>query len=126
MSSETALCIALLFDLEKRNADAEKQYEKTLAIDPNAGVAANNLAWIYVSANRNLDQAIQLAQTAMKELGDDPTAPNDPSFHYHLGMAYELNGDLEKARQSLTRSLAFKTEFDGIAEARATLTKIGR
>jgi Flp pilus assembly protein TadD len=32
--------------MQGRSADAKKQYEKTLAVDSKAAVAANNLAWI--------------------------------------------------------------------------------
>jgi tetratricopeptide (TPR) repeat protein len=116
-------------------------------------VAANNLAWLYVASNRNLDEALQLAQTALQGLPDEPHVtdtlgwiyyrkdmparavqylessveknPNDPASHYHLGMAYVRAGDLEKGRKSLQRAVASKIEFDGIAEARKTLAQIG-
>jgi tetratricopeptide (TPR) repeat protein len=131
---------------------AEQQYVKTLAVDPNAAVAANNLAWLYASSNRNLDQALQLAQTAIRQLPDHPNvndtlgwvyylkalypqavrhleasvkrAPADPVGHYHLGMAYEKSGEIDKAKASLRAAL--KTgNFDGADEARRTLAGLG-
>ena len=116
----------MLLEAQKDVPAAEAQYQKTLAVDPNAAVAANNLAWIYVASNRNLDQALQLAQTALKALPEEPHVndtlgldllpegplqpgrapprtehqprPADPAVHYHLGMAYVQTGDIEKAK----------------------------
>lgn len=128
---------------------AEQQYQQTLTIDPTAAVASNNLAWIYVSANRNLDQALQLAQTALRSLPEDPHVndtlgwvyyrkalfplavrhlelsvarnPKDPVSQYHLGMAYSRAGTTGKAREALTSALALSPSFDGVHEARSTL-----
>jgi tetratricopeptide (TPR) repeat protein len=145
--------IGMLLEAESRSADAERQYQKVLAIDNRAAVASNNLAWIYVASNRNLDQALQLAQVAKQQLPNEPHVndtlgwiyyrrnmpvqavqyleasvarnPNDPATYYHLGMAYVQNGDLDKAKKSLERSLSFKTAFDGIVDARKALAQIG-
>jgi Flp pilus assembly protein TadD len=51
--------------------------------------------------------------------------PSDPVTHYHLGMAYVQAGELEKGKRELQRALAFKSEFDGVADARKTLSLIG-
>jgi tetratricopeptide (TPR) repeat protein len=146
--------IAMLLEGQNRIAEAEKQYEKVLAIDSRAAIAANNLAWIYVASNRNLDQALQLAQTAQQQFPEEPhindtlgwiyykknMAPQairhleisvradagaDPSSQYHLGMAYYRGGDLEKAKKSLQAALGMKRPFEGEDEARRTLTAIG-
>ena len=145
--------LGMLLEAQRRLPDAERQYKSTLAIDPRAAVAANNLAWLYAASNRNLDQAVQLAQTALQQLPDEPHVtdtlgwalyrknmasiaipylessvqkdPSDPSVHYHLGMAYAQTGQFEKAKKSLQRALAFKADFDGAQEARKTLSQIG-
>lgn len=146
--------LAMLFEAQQRIPDAEKQYQKVLAIDANAAVAANNLAWIYVASDRNLPEALQLAQTAQQKLPDQPQINDtlgwiyykqkqatrairhlemsiekdatDPSVHYHLGMAYALAGETGKARTSLQRALSMKPDFDGAAEARKTLADLGK
>ena len=133
--------------------EAEKAYERVLAVEPRAPVAANNLAWLYVASNRNLDQALQLAQTAHQALPQEPSvsdtlgwifvqkdmadravpfleasaknAPNDPTFHYHLGTAYLKAGDADKARGSLKKALALKSDFAGADEARKALERLG-
>ena len=66
--------IGMLLEAQGKKAEAEKAYEQVLAIDSRAPVAANNLAWIYVASNRNLDQALQLAQTAHQTLPEEPAA----------------------------------------------------
>src|SRR6185503_1702270 len=103
--------------------------------------------------NSNLEDAKTLAETALRELPDDPNvndtvrwiyhklgrgsaalqyleksvkaSPNDATFKYHLGAVYYAAGDWDKARQQLTEALTLKSDFDGAADARATLSKIG-
>jgi predicted Zn-dependent protease len=143
----------MLMEMQGQVAAAEKQYQRVLSLDPHAAVAANNLAYIYVSSNRNLDQALQLARTAKEQLPDEPRVrdtlgwiyvkknmidaaipelesstkktPDDPVAQYHLGMAYVQSGDWDKARGALKRALALKTDFEGSAEARKALESIG-
>jgi tetratricopeptide (TPR) repeat protein len=131
---------------------AEEQYLRTLAIDSEAAVAANNLAWMLMESNRNLDQAMQLAQAAMRKLPEDPHVndtmgwiyyrksmfpsairhletsvardPANPVPQYHLGMALYQNGDIDKAKKALQRALAQKTPFAGIDEAKKTLNEL--
>ena len=152
-STSANTMLGMLLEAQQRLPEAEKQYQKVLAFDSRAAVAANNLAWLYVASNRNLDQATQLAQTALQQLPDDPHVndtlgwtfyrknmasaaipylessiqkdPSDPSVHYHLGMAYAQAGQFDKAKKSLQRALAFKSNFDGAEEARKTLSQIG-
>jgi putative PEP-CTERM system TPR-repeat lipoprotein len=149
MSANTML--GMILEAQGRVPEAEQQYQKTLGIDPTAPVAANNLAWIYVAGNRNLDEALQLAQTAYQKLPDNPNvndtlgwiyykknlAPlairyleaslkhdnSDPSVHYHLGMAYLQAGTIDKGRKALQDSLASGRQFDGAAEAKAALSR---
>ncbi|HKV98477.1 MAG TPA: tetratricopeptide repeat protein [Vicinamibacterales bacterium] len=145
--------LGMLYEAQQQTPEAEKQYVKVLSLNPRAAVAANNLAWLYVASNRNLDEALQLAQTALQSLPGEPHVtdtlgwiyyrkdlpaqavpylessveknPNDPAGHYHLGMAYVRAGEIEKGKKSLQRALASKTEFDGVAEARKTLAQLG-
>jgi len=145
--------LGMLLEAQQRLPEAEQQYQKVLGLDSRAAVAANNLAWMYVAGNRNIDQALQLAQVAKQALPDEPHVSDtlgwiyyrknlsfdavqhlessvqhdasDPTTHYHLGMAYVQAGNLDKAKRELRRALAFKTEFDGADEARKTLAQLG-
>src|SRR6185503_19662837 len=133
---------------------AETQYQKTLGIDPESPVAANNLAWILVASDRNLDQAAQLAKAALKQLPDSPQVndtmgwiyyktgvyelaarhleqslrrdQSDPSVHFHLGMTYVKLNDPAKARTSLEKALSINPQFAGAAEAKTTLSSLKR
>ena len=64
--------LAMLLEAQQQLPEAEKLYQKVLTLNAHAAVAANNLAWLYVSSNRNLDEALQLAQTALQQLPDEP------------------------------------------------------
>lgn len=146
--------LGILSDVQGRPNDAEGEYLAALRIDPQAAVAANNLAWIYADSNRNLDQALQLVQLAHEQLPSDAQVndtlgwvyyrrkeaaaaikslqaslaknASDPATHYHLGMAYLLEGDSSEARQELARALDSKVAFAGSDEARAALSRLGR
>ena len=114
--------VAMVLEQQGKVPEAEKEYQRVLSVESNAAVAANNLAWLYVSSNRKLDEALQLAQTALQQLPDEPnihdtlgwiyyrknmaaagdsrisssstrTSPFDPVFRYHLGMALVQTGD---------------------------------
>jgi putative PEP-CTERM system TPR-repeat lipoprotein len=145
--------LAMLFEMQGKIPEAEKQYKNVLNINPNAAIALNNLAWLYVSHDRNLEEAFQLARTARQNAPKDPRVgdtlgwiyyrkgmigdavrelessvrddPKDPGGQYHLGMAYAEAGDLDKAKQALRRALTISPQFDGAAEARAKLSKLG-
>jgi Flp pilus assembly protein TadD len=108
--------LGMILEAQRDLPAAEAQYQKTLSVDPEAAVAANNLAWLFVASGRNLEQAQQLATTALKQLPDNPQVNDtlgwiyyqtgkytlaakalelsiqrdktDPSVYYHLGMTY--------------------------------------
>jgi tetratricopeptide (TPR) repeat protein len=144
--------VATILDMQKRHDEARQRYEQILAIDPNAPVAANNLAWLYAERGGNLDIALQLAQTASRALPDNPAvndtlgwiyykrdlaslavppleksvevAPENPTFHFHLGLAYAKIGDVEKARTALEQALKLNPQFDGAEEAQQVLSQL--
>ena len=141
--------VAVLLHVQNRTEEARVQYQKVLEIDPRAPVAANNLAWMYAVDGQQLDIALQLAQTAKAQLPDDPSVsdtlawvyykknlsesaipilepltrqePNNPTYRYHLGLAYAQAGKDDQARQSLERALALKLSAADAVEARKTL-----
>jgi uncharacterized protein HemY len=50
--------------------------------------------------------------------------PDNPIVHYHLGMAYYKNGDIDLAKQALARALQLNQDFSGVQEAREVLEKL--
>ena len=145
--------LAVVLEMQHKIPEAETQYRHVLTLDSHAPIAANNLAWMYVSTNRNIDEALRLAETAHLGLPDEPAvndtlgwiylkknlpehaidylqvsvqnAPNDPASHYHLGMAYLQSGAADKAKKELQVALLSKVPFDGMAEARQALAQLG-
>jgi tetratricopeptide (TPR) repeat protein len=143
--------VGLLLQVQKRTAEASDRYRKVLEIDPRAAVAANNLAWQYAEEGSNLEQALQLAQTAKQELPNNAgvtdtlgwvyykknfssqaiqafeeaikSDPRNPTYHYHAGLAYLQAGNMPKARASLTEALNLPGFADRDA-ARKLLTGI--
>lgn len=133
-----------------QTAQARERFEKALAIDPRAPVAANNLAWMQVEAGENLDVALQLAQAAASASPDTPEitdtlgwvyykknlpqqaipqfersvskAPGNPMFHYHLGLAYLQAGDADRGRASLRRALSAGADAGTAAEITRVLS----
>jgi tetratricopeptide (TPR) repeat protein len=73
-----------------KNAEAQKQFEKALAADPNFAQAKMNLG-ISLLAQQKLDLARAALEEASKKLPDDPYA------WYNLGLAYKDAAESEKA-----------------------------
>lgn len=139
-----ATMVGMILEAEGRRADARVQYEQTVAKFPRAGIAANNLAWIYLSEDR-LDDAIQWATVAREEMPRRPEVndtlgwaylrrrepsqavpllaeaaemrKDNPTYHYHLGVAYAQTGLVAKAREELTRAVGAKSGFSGREDA---------
>ena len=142
----------MIFEAQNKLDDATRRYQRILEIDPNAVVAANNLACLYVDKGEQIDLALQLAQRAKQVLPNDPrvndtlgwiyykkkllpqavaaleqSVQRDPSMslhQYHLGMAYVQSGDWLRARRPLEKAL-LNPSFVGVDEARRALSMIG-
>jgi tetratricopeptide (TPR) repeat protein len=124
--------VGMLWEAEGNTAEAVKRYQKALAIDPRAGVAANNLAFRYAQDGGNLDVALQLAQTAKERLPNAPEIddtlgwvyykknlasmavplfeqavrkqPDNAEFQYHLGVSAVKAGEVTKGRKALEQA----------------------
>ena len=60
--------IGILEDQRKNYDAAADNYRKALEKDPNAVIAANNLAWLYATTGKgNLDEAMRLAQGVVQK-----------------------------------------------------------
>ena len=144
--------LGILAERAGQRDEAAQSYQRALAIEPNAAIAANNLAWIYVATNRDLDQALSLAQTAKRLMPEDPgvndtlgwiyvkkgmtslaipsleravkAMPDEPMFNYHLGRAYLDSLELGRARPLLTKAAASPVSFEGIEEAKKALAEL--
>ena len=112
---------------------AQLSYTKALQVRPNDGEATNDLAYLMLEHNLNVDQALTLAQTARRMLPTLPNSadtlgwayykkgayqlalplledaakalPGDAAVHYHLGMVYDKTGEARRAKQELEIAL---------------------
>jgi tetratricopeptide (TPR) repeat protein len=138
----------------QRNIDpARKRFEGALQIDPEAAVAANNLARIYSGTHGDLDAALQLALTAKRRLPDTvevndtlgriynkkglpslavstlklsaDKSPARAQYQYHLAPAYVSAGNQKRAALLLHQTLALEPNFDGAQDAREVLGSLG-
>jgi tetratricopeptide (TPR) repeat protein len=145
--------LAAVYERLDKPQDAEKVYEDELTLHPDSDFAANNLAMLLVTYNkdaRSLDRAKTLASRfanspnaafldtygwVLYKHGDPGDAvsalqtalsktPNSPASLYHLGMAQASVGQASAARDSLERSLKGGKRFSGMDEAKATLDKL--
>jgi tetratricopeptide (TPR) repeat protein len=145
--------LANLYEHLGKPRDAIQVYEDELRKDPNADVAANNLAMLLITYGKDpqsLDRAKTLSARfassnnaafldtygwVLYKHGDSAAAvaalqtavsktPDSPISLYHLGMAQASAGQDGAARDNLMRSLQSGRSFAGMDEAKATLDKL--
>jgi Flp pilus assembly protein TadD len=144
--------VGILFEAQGNDAEAEKWYREALKVNFRSATAANNLAWMYAQRGENLDKALELAQMAHAELPTQPDVTDtlgyvylktkmsglavtmfqncveitkdNPLYHYHLGLAYALNGDDAKARISLQKTLALSPDSAYAGDAKRALARL--
>jgi tetratricopeptide (TPR) repeat protein len=146
------MMIAVIYDSQKKPELSEKHYRACLEIDPKFAPAANNLAYLLAESNRDLNEALNYAQTAKGILPEDPSvmdtlgwvyfrkglydlaiselkgslakAPENATVIYHLGLAYYKKGETDRARAELNRALGLSGTFEGADQARQVLAEI--
>jgi tetratricopeptide (TPR) repeat protein len=139
----------MILEQRGRVDEAMKRYEEVLARDPQAGTAANNLAWILADRGENLDRALQLAQVAVAAAPETPQVidtlgwvyykrnlpesaipyfqrciSKDPmvaEYHYHLGLAFLKAGKSAAGRAALQHALNLNPNPTVTAEIRRAL-----
>jgi tetratricopeptide (TPR) repeat protein len=144
--------VGMLQQQQQRRVEAKAAYQQALAVDKDAAVAANNLAWMYAEDDEHLDEALQLAQTARARMPESADAgdtlgwvlykkglfdsaisilkeaatqdPKNADLQYHLGLAYAKTGDSRLARQKLESALSLSPTSALASEARSTLDRI--
>jgi tetratricopeptide (TPR) repeat protein len=131
---------------------AEEAYRKALSIDKEFAPAANNLAWTLIEGGGNIDEALGYAQSAKQKMPKNAAVMdtlgwiyylkgstlsavaelqdavqvegNNALIHYHLGVAYHKNNQLDRAKESLEKALALSQVFKDAEKARNLLKEI--
>jgi tetratricopeptide (TPR) repeat protein len=145
--------LALVLDSASRKPEAKQVYEATLKLDPNNGVALNNLAFLLAESGGDLDEALTKAQRAKQllpnlfEISDTlgwiylkknlsanaidifkdlvVKQPNHSTYHYHLGMAYSQQGDKSKALEQLREALKYNPQKEEKEKIQQLITRLG-
>jgi putative PEP-CTERM system TPR-repeat lipoprotein len=143
---------AVILDEMGRTREATAAYQKALQIDPEHIVALNNLAYMQAETGGDLDLALRYAETAKrkapsnlqiddtlgwiyvkKNLNDNALVifrelvkkqPDNPTFRYHLGVAYAQRGDVERAKEELNAALRAKPSSKEAEQIRKALSKL--
>jgi len=144
--------LATLYEKQTKFDLAETHYKKALEINPDFIPALNNLAFLYAEQNKELNKALELAQLAREKTGAItaimdtlgwvyykkelfPSAveefktcvekePENPIFHYHLGLAYNKMWKYDLAKTALTKALDLQADFKGSDEAKKILAQL--
>ena len=140
---------ALIYEASSEFPKARDVYEKILAKDPDAPVALNNLANIYVQRLDQPDKGYALARKARTLNATDPAIadtlgwclykrrdyqqalallteaaanlPDVPEVQFHLGMAAYMMTHCKVAHTALKRAAAASAEFPGKPDIQAKL-----
>ncbi len=139
----------------RNNWQKEQQLlQKAIEIQPDSPVVANNLAYLMLEHGGNVDQALELAQTARRKVPDNPSIadtlgyayykkgvyssaidlfeeasrkqPDNANVQYHLGFAYEKASKNAQARDHLEKGLKLDPKSPDAEAAKRLLPQLGR
>jgi Tfp pilus assembly protein PilF len=123
-----------------------------LQAEPDYPVAANNLAYLLLEHGGNPDVALSYAQVARHGMPDAPNSadtlawayyqkgvyelaidllegavkekPQNPTYHYHLGLAYLKANKMVKAKEHLEQALQINPRYPHADEIRKALSEL--
>jgi len=133
---------------------AEQLYQKALKIQADQASAANNLGYLLLEHGGDLNYALSLAQIARGGMPDSPNvadtlgwayckmglydsaisllqeavkkSPQNPTFHYHLGVVYRKVDKMALARTSFERALQLSPASQRAQEISQALEELSR
>jgi tetratricopeptide (TPR) repeat protein len=150
---ETVFCLLAggIYESKQDWENAKQQYRKVLEIQPDNPLASNNLAYVMLQQGGNVDVAFSMAQTARRQLPDNPNSadtlglafyqkrvytsainlfkeavkkePDNAVFNYHLGLAYAKSGQAALAKQQLERVMKINPNFRDVDELRRAVAE---
>lgn len=139
------------YESKEKVQEAEDAYRKALDIQPENALAANNLAYLMLEHGGDVSAAMKLAEIARRGLPTSPnsadtlgwayyrfgaydsainslreavkTDPKNPTYHYHLGMAYKGADNLSAAKKELEFTLKLNPHYAAAADIRKALAE---
>ena len=139
-------------ELRGDNRKAEEVYRKALEIEPNYAPAANNLAYLMLQNGEDVNAALVLARIARQRMPDSTSAadtlawayyqkglyglavpllqeavekaPDNPTYHYHLGMVFQKQNNKEASRKQLQRALRLNPNYPAAGQIRQVLSQM--
>jgi tetratricopeptide (TPR) repeat protein len=147
------MVLAQLHEMLGNWQKAQQLYERALQAQTDYPPAAASLAYILLDHGGNSDVDLSLAQVARRGLPDSPLsadvlgwayyqkgtyglaadllqeavrkAPENPHFHYHLGLTYQKLQNTKLAREHLSRVLQLNPQYPRGEEIRRALAQLG-
>ncbi len=149
----TGIACEHMHELDK----AKAAYQTALQLKPDNPQASNNLAYVLLETNGSVDQALQLAQTARRNMPESSNVADtlgwafykkgvyesaigmfqeaiklaaknketdNPTYHYHLGLAYARTERPGLARQHLEHVLKIDPKYSGADDVRKQLAQL--
>ncbi len=145
--------LAQALDAAGHKPEAARTWEQAIKLDPNNGVALNNLAFLLAESGGDLDQALTYAQRAeqmmpnMNEVSDTlgwiylkknlsdnamdifqklvTKVPSNSTYRFHLGMALSQKGDRPRAIKELQQALHSNPSKEEEGKIRDLIGKLG-
>jgi tetratricopeptide (TPR) repeat protein len=125
--------LGYVYQMAGQRQEAEAQYRKCLQLNRDYPEALNNLAFLLAEEGQRLDEALSLAQRAVRASKESPQSsdtlgwiylkeghldaanqifaglvrkePKNPILHYHLGLVLQRRGDYAQAKVELKAAL---------------------
>lgn len=145
--------LAAVYESLKEYDTSKKLYQQVLEIDPVQPMAANNLAYRLTNEEKSdLGEALRLAILAKQAMPDNPQIsdtlgmvhlkratpslaigqfeyalverPDDPVIGYHLALAHQAAGNMQKAIDTLEKVTGADIDFDEKNEALQLLQQL--
>ena len=146
------LRLGAVYELDGKNKEAVSEYSRVIALAPDSPLGYNQLAYHYAEKGSNWDDALTLAQQAVKlaprngairdtlgwvyfKQGEYTKSleelklavqaiPYSPAIRYHLGMVYFKSGDNQNALNEFRNALRISQQFTEADEAKTMIQTI--
>ena len=146
------LALDTLYEKEGNWERAKKVCERAREVDPDSPLVANNLAYLYLEHGGDINVAVSLARMVKQRMPNSPNAadtlgwayyklgspesavaqlkecaqknPTNPTYQFHLGMAYLAARQFGLAERSLQKALQDDPNFPDAASAKAALARL--